>query len=176
MPKEALPDHLRFDLNPDAWKGTDNASWLMRLKKRIQTVFAGSHRVPKGFWKFREFPTTIFTVRGKGAFRLESSTGDQVYRDNDPRYRGLIWWEPTDPDQKGRVYLSRIQIWCRWHFAIQYPLFIQGHVFWRERDIVPWPDYQSDFGISKYFSFQAGWKRDSDGVSWPTVFIGGNAE
>jgi len=156
-PRSAYPPHLQ-DID-EAWKGTDNASWLMRMKKRVQYWFSGGPRVPSGFWKFREIPKTLFAFGGKGYWRWENSDGSETRTS----------WSPG-------FYLSRIQIWNRYHVALQWPLFFSCHLFYFEEDVMPFPMYMSSFGIGKMFNFYIGWKRDADMVSVPTLFAGGNAE
>lgn len=172
MPKSALPDHLKdFD-----WQGTDNSSWLMQQKKKIQTWLAAGPRA-SGFWKWREFPISLFACRGNGAFRLETSNGgmhfahyaaNPVITKRWNRLRGFI--------PMPFAYLSRIQPWCRWHISLQWPLFFNCHIIYKSKNIVKPLKYQSEFGITKMFTFGIGFKRDGDKVYWLTANVGGNFE
>jgi hypothetical protein len=161
MPKSALPPEM-WDLS--FWDGTDNAAWYMKIKKRIQYVFAGGPRVPEGFFRFRELPKTIFAVKGKGYWRTENTNGTAFLA------------VPAPKDMSYRHYMCRVQCWSRWSFLIQWPLFINFHIFWRRKTKAYPPRYQSDFGLHKLFTFHIGYKRDSDKVYWPTAYLGGNFE
>lgn len=164
MPASALPKDYQL--------GPDNRTWLMRLKKKVQIVFAAGPRVPKGFWKWREIPITLFTIKGKQFWRWENSDGSKSEPIN---YRNFMFNGYFDYSKSG-IYLSRIQPWCRWHFALMWPLFLNVHVIYRAKNVVEYPKYQSDFGITKMFTFHIGYKRDSDKVYWPTMYVGGNFE
>lgn len=160
MPKSAIPKHV---LERD-WVGTDNDGWLMRLKKKVQYLVAAGPNVPSGFWKWREIPKILFVKRGAGVLRFENTDGssittEHIVFDDDPKY-----------------YLSRIQPWCRWHVSLQWPLFFNCHIIYREKDVVHFPKYQSEFGITKMFTFGIGFKRDGDKVYWLTANLGGNFE
>lgn len=158
MPKEAIPERV---LKRD-WVGTDNDSWLMRLKKKIQYVFAAGPNVPSGFWKWRDIPKLLFLLHGQGYTRWENTDGSVIGNEFDYYTQ--------------EVYLSRIQPWCRWHISLQWPLFFNCHFIYREEDVVKYPKYQSAFGIKKMFTFGIGAKRDADKVYWLTMFFGGNFE
>jgi len=155
MPRSALPEHLQdFD-----WSGTDNASWLMRQKKKVQVWLAGGPRVKRGFFKFRELPKTLLALRGGGFLRYENTDGSLVSRISQQGY-----------------YLSRIQPWVRWGVTLQWPFFFNCWFIYRAKDVVKYPKYQSAFGIGKMFTFGIGYKRDGDKVYWPTANLGGNFE
>ncbi len=166
MPISALPEKMK-DLS--FWDGTDNASWLMKLKKRIQYVFAAGPRVPSGFWKWRELPKTIICFSGEGDLRYETSDGTKYGND------WAIFYDKSYPHYV-EGYLSRIQPWCRWHLSLCWPLFLSMHFIYKENNVVSYPKYKSDFGIKKMFTFYIGWKRDSDIVYFPTIYAGGNFE
>ena len=178
MPRSALPPRLQsFD-----WKGTDNASWLMRQKKKIQILLAAGPRVPSGFFRWRDIPITLFATYGKklDVLRLESSSG----------HKRKGWMSGTMMYEKGLtsdiynsrgrtempMYLSRIQPWCRWHVALQWPLFFNCHFIYRAKNVVKYRKYQSAFGIKKMVTFGFGFKRDGDKVYWLTANMGGNFE
>ncbi len=167
MPRSALPPHLQ-NFN---WKGTDNASWLMRQKKKVQIWLAAGPRVPSGFWKWREVPRIIFAIRGEGSFRLENTDGTDIHQDDccNP-YPNKDW------NNEFKYYLSRIQPWTRWHLSLQWPLFFNFHIIYRQKNVVDYPTYQSAFGIKKMLTFGFGFKRDGDKVYWLTANLGGNFE
>lgn len=163
MPRSAIPQHI---LDRD-WVGTDNDSWLMRLKKKIQYIFAAGPNVPSGFWKWREYPKVLFSIKGSGYFRVENSDGTDSCRAGPDGY--LVY-------PGSAYYLSRIQPWCRWHIVLQWPLFFNCHFIYRTKDVVRYPRYQSEFGITKMSTFGIGFKRDGDRVYWLTANLGGNFE
>lgn len=142
-----------------AWIGTDNASWIMRAKKRIQYWLAIGPRGNHWYCKTRELPKTLIAWHGKGPLRYENSDGSQMFK-------------KSRPD----VYLSRIQIWTRWAIIIQWPLLFFFHRFWKEEDVIQFPKYKSDHGIKKFVHGLIGYKRDGDRWHILTVFFGGNSE
>jgi len=154
-PRSAYPDKYVL--------GKDNRSWLMRQKNKVQVWFTGGPRVPKGFWKFREVPTLLFYRGGEGLPRWENSDGSKA-----SFYGASLFGE--------EIYLSRIQCWTRWHISFHKPYFLNFHVIYRLHNVPKYPTYKSDFGITKMLTFHIGWKRDSDRIYKPTVYIGGNAE
>jgi len=113
MPKSALPKGYEI--------GSDNQSWLMRQKKKIQIWLAGSPRVPSGFFKFRDLPKTVFLLHGKGWIRYENTDGSRIL-DGD-RYSKI------PKEEKGDYYVSRIQPWVRWHIILSWPFFFQLALF-----------------------------------------------
>lgn len=164
MPRNALPSHLQdFD-----WKGTDNASWLMRLKKVVQIWFAGSPRVPHGFFKFRDVPKTIFLLHGEGWIRYENTDGSKIL-DGDH-------YNKIPKEEQGDYYVSRIQPWIRWHIVLSWPFFFNWHYFYDQKYVIDPPKYESSFGIDKMVTSGIGYKRDGDKVYWPTMNGGGNFE
>jgi hypothetical protein len=162
MPLSAYPKNYKL--------GPDNQSWLMRLKfKYFQVPLTGGPRVPRGFWKWRTYPKKLFLIFGTGRLRLESSNGDLIISCSD-----YANWARTSPPT--RVYLSRIQPWCRWHFALLWPLGLTWHIFWNKKDIAKYPKYRSNFGLKKLFAGYLGWIRDGDKIYKPSLFCGGNFE
>ena len=160
MPKSALPPHLQdFD-----WQGTDNASWLMRQKKKLQYLITAGPRVPSGFFKWRDIPKCLFAKRGEGYYRLENTDGTEFRYFGTPNYYPKVF------------YLSRVQPWCRWHVSLQWPLFFNFHVMYSHKSVVEPLKYQSSFGITKMLTFGIGFKRDGDKVYWLTANLGGNFE
>ncbi len=144
--KEVISEKMR-DIDK-VWKGTDNASLVMRLKKRVQYWLAVGPLGKHGYCKAREYPKTLFMIHGVGVER-ESPDGP---------------------------YLSRIQNQCSWHIALRYPFFLTFHIFWDRHDIVPVGEYKSDFGFKKLFNGYLGWGRDDQPFYYPKVYAGGNFE
>lgn len=166
--KDVIPP--KFKDIETAWIGTDNASWFMRLKKRIQYWLAIGPRGKHWYCKTRELPKTLFAVRGKGLWRLENTDGSNI----SPLGWRIIWF--GSPKIFPTHYLSRIQCWCQFHFAIQWPLFVQFHFIWKKEDVPSYPIYRSDFGIKKMVNAHAGYKKDGDRWHILTAFCGGNME
>jgi hypothetical protein len=74
------------------------------------------------------------------------------------------------------MYLSRIQLWSRFHFQIQWPLYFAFHVYWFKKDVMVYPDTNTNhLTIKNMFTISAGFKRDSD-CTWLTAAIGGRFE
>lgn len=172
MPKSAFPEGYKL--------GPDNQSWFMRIKKKVQAWFAAGPRVSSGFWKWHEFPITSFALKYKGMWRLENTDGTIFNSESRNVLFDWIGYIIKDYGPGKRVgeflYLSRIQPWTRWHFSINWPFFVNFHLIYRVKDIVEYPEYRSDFGIGKMFTFYFGWKRDSNKVYIPTIYGGGNFE
>jgi len=154
MPKSALPE---------GWvPGPDHKSWLMSLKMKLQILLAAGPRVPSGFFKWREMPILLFGKNGRGFTRYENSNGSQFGRS--------LWCLNSNEN----YYLSRIQPWCRWHFAIQWPLHIIFHVYWKEEYVNEYPNYNRNENIGRMFYIAVGCLRDADKVYfWPHLVIGG---
>ena len=167
MPISALPPHLQ-NWN---WEGTDNAGWLMQIKKKLQILIAAGPRVsettfPQRFFKWREFPELLFLWRGEGEERWESTDGSQIETYGPHCSKAFGYY----------LYYSRIQPWLRWSISLSWPLFFNCHFIYRKEDVVEYPTYQSAFGIRKMFTFGIGFKRDSDKIYWLTTNAGGNFE
>lgn len=163
MPRSALPKHLQGDVDK-VWAGTDNASFLMRCKKRLQILLAAGPRVPSGFFKWREIPITLFCSHSWGYLRFENSDGSKILGAHYPYSNTVIYRKPTNS-----FYLSRIQPWCQFHISIQWPLFFNAHWIYNAHNVVNYPKYKSDFGIKKMITFSIGFKRDADKVYWLTM-------
>ncbi len=95
--------------------------------------------------KWRKKPFVILAICGQGSWRLERLSGGEA---SAPRQR--LFWTGLE----GEYYLSRVQPWTRWHFAILWPLSIQGRFFPKKEDVVP-----------------AGWNGNTDGKSWFSYII-----
>lgn len=165
MPKSAYPKD--YELGPD------NQGWLMKIKNKIQVWFTGGPRVPSGFWKWREIPLTLFGMKGNGYWRVENTDGSVVLAAGAKRTSFVVY--PIHHVIES-IYTSRIQPWCRWHFALMWPLGIHWSIIWRQKNVVRFPTYKSNFGISRMFAGYLGWIRDSDKIYKPKVYMGGNFE
>jgi len=161
MPKSALPEYID---EPKEWIGTDWDNWLQRPLLNIKHWFAFSSRATEWWAKWREFPITLLAIRGKGLYRVENTDGSQVlYLDEEILFRRKLYG----------FYLSAIQYWCRWHFAIQWPLHITFHVYFSQKNVPTFPTRPNKDIACKLFYFRCGARRDADKVYWfPSLFIG----
>lgn len=134
MPKSALPEHLQdieHNFPDDEQFGT--TTWYGRLyrwfNKTTKTWFAFSYRCPEEWAQWRKIPLVLFAVRGKGCWRWEHSDNHSEVYDFSERIindRTL---------GKSSYYLSRCQYYSRWHFAIQWPLMISFHFYFKASDV-----------------------------------------
>lgn len=112
--------------------------------------------------KWRLMPKTIFAIRGGGTWRYENTDSTKIIPGNTNKPSFLC------PDRfvfKGEeFYLSRIQRWCRWSFHIAWPLFVGGHLYFRDKD-VPRPDFEHDTDHQLLFAYR-GYHRDEDVIFW----------
>ncbi len=142
MPWDALPDHIN---QPHNWNGKDDDDhWYTRWRKQVKGYFAFGPRSKHWWARFREWPITVFAMRGKGFFRLEDDTVAVPLESE----RLFCWWNPNEDG----FYLSRVQYWTKWHIALQWPLFLHGHYG-------QWQGY-------------IGFKRDADRVYWLSLYFG----
>jgi len=166
VPKDSLPERLQ---DPDNWKNTDADVWYMRWKIPLKGLFAYGPRSSKKWARWREFPKTLFAIRGKGAFRFESEGWERdsdfaassdmktIVNKNLQITRSFLV-ENYRLYKMDPAYLSAIQYWCKWHFQIQWPVFIAFH-------------YRFNYKYTLYFRIGA--RRDADKVYWfPSFYIG----
>lgn len=153
MPKSALPEG--FIQQADG-TGTD---WDNGIQKYWNKAwFAYGPRATEWWARWRKWPITLFAIRGKGPYRIETDLDDHKTDDK----RVLFWVKPVF------CYLSAIQYWTKWHVAIQWPLQIQAHYYIDE--VPEWPDQA---GSKRVFYIRLGARRDADMVYWfPSLFIG----
>lgn len=154
MPIDALPEGFK-----DQAAGT-NTDWNNPIQKYWhKSWFAYGPRSSHWWAKWREFPITVFAIRGDGVFRVEDDKCDFPFGIT---FRKIFWWEHKDK------YLSAIQYWTKWGFQLQWPFHIQAHYYIDER-----PRYPEQAGNRRVFYFRIGARRDADKVYWfPSLFIG----
>jgi len=146
MPWSALPEHLN---SPEKWAGTDDSKvpW-MNWRLKVKGWFAYGPRATQWWARWKTPPVCLFKIGGAGAWRYE-----------------------TDPFT-GKPYLSRIQYWKTWHFAIQLPFWIQFH-WYKKPYIMAYPRCDGSSVDGKLWYFYGPASYDSDGVYWfPAAFIG----
>lgn len=136
MPLSAMPEHLNSKEEIDAAFPDDEqfgtTTWYGRLyrwyNKATKTMFAFSYRSWEWWAKTKKYPKVLIAICDKNSsFRLEDEKGEVM----DLGYRRIItneyvesWRTATAPDgapvwDVHPAYISRIQYYSRWHFAIQ---------------------------------------------------------
>lgn len=176
MPKSALSPRL---LEAENWKGTDDDVWYMRWRIKLKHWFAYGPRATEWWAKWREYPKTLFAVKGKqGFFRVETegwerdTAWDSLY-DADVLFNTNLWAVDTNAEvdvfQDG--YLSRVQKYARWSFQVQWPFLVAFHVYRRAEDVPHYGEQKDTDG--KLLFFYIGAHRDADKVYWfPSAFLG----
>ena len=162
VPKSALPEHID---EAHEWDGKDDDQhWYTKWRKYVKGWFAFGPRATERWAKWRKYPIILVAVRGNGFWRFEDDVQDGTPT---PSHR-CMKWASAEP-----WYLSRIQLWTRWHIQIQWPLFIAAHYYKRSEDRLQFPDKADRDG--KLWFFYVGAKRDADKVYWcPAIYIGRN--
>ncbi len=171
---DALPEHLDEQSEIDAAFPDDsqfaNRKGLLGVYGRALKKFNKLTKPwmavgPRSrFWwaRWRETPITLFAIKGKGKWRFENDEIDLALNDRN-KVKGWPNW-----------YLSRVQYWCRWHFAVNWPLQITFHVYWKESSVPKWPDHGGDTNITDMLYVYGPGHRDADKVYWLiSGFIGG---
>jgi len=154
VPKSALPEGFKDQADGT---NTDWNNWFQKYWRR--SWFAYGPRATEWWAKWREWPITVFAIRGKGTFRFEDDVRDFSFGYS---LRTLRWWAHKDE------YLSAIQYWSKWGFQLQWPFFIAFHYY---LDDVPQEPEKG--GARRVFYFRFGARRDADKVYWsPSFFIG----
>lgn len=187
MPKSALPEHLQDIENnfPDD-KQFGTTTWYGRLytwfNKSTKTWFAFSFRCTEWWAKWRMYPKVLFAIKSKdGYFRIETDNHTRGPRDCAYDARTLwneeLWHvDNTDPhcDVFSQGYLSRIQYWCRWHFAIQWPLMISFHFYPKAADVPKYGEPRPELDGKLWFVYWGHF--DADLIYWMLTsgYIGRN--
>ena len=114
------------------------------------------------FRKWRAVPVRLWANGGAGRWRFEAD-GEPDLPDKE-----LGHFPDSSP-----YYLSRNQLWKRWHVALQWPLFFSAHWYKSAADVIP-PGQRADRD-GKIWIFYFGAKRDADAIFWLwAFFIGRN--
>jgi hypothetical protein len=183
MPLSALPPELRDVENHFPDDDQFGTNWFGRLyrwyQKSTKTWFCFSSRCPEWWARWRKYPKVLFAIKSKqGYFRFEANNtrgpSDCAY-DACYLFNEYVWHiDSSDPnvDVFNEGYLSRVQYWCRWHFAIQWPLMISFHFYPKAADV---PKYNEPCGDTdgKLWFFYWG-HYDNDLVYWmfTSIYLG----
>jgi len=144
---DAMPEHIN---EAHEWNGKDDDDhWYTSWRKQVKGWFAFGPLSAYSWARFRNYPVTLFAVRGKGKFRFEADRplGLETFQWSDTKFD--VWFGPHLGFEN---YLSRVQYYTTWHLALDWPLFLHGH-----------------FGE---WQFYIGFKRDADRIYWLSLFIG----
>jgi hypothetical protein len=171
MPLSALPPHLRDiennfeddDQYKDHWYGPIYR-WF---NKKTKTWFAFSFRCPEWWAKWRQTPIVLFALRGNGCWRAEHPVSGE------DGWRGRKFWYGFKP-MADDWYLSRQQLYCRWHIAIQWPLMVSVHWYPKQEYVPVFGEPKPDLD-GKYWN--AYWNHyDADNIFWmlTSIYIGTN--
>lgn len=168
MTLSVLPERLR---DKQAWIKTDQHVWYKWFWFQLKLKYFTFGPRAKEWWaRFREYPITLIGLFGEGYSRWESSSGDK-------QDKGDVGLMLVANEEKMGMYLSRIQPWSRYAIFINWPLFFHFHVFYKQRDVLKYPETKTNhLNIGKYFEVAFGFKRDGDLVYWLTAYIGGRTE
>jgi hypothetical protein len=181
MPKSALSPRL---LEASNWVGTDDDVWYMRWRIKLKYIFAYGPRATEWWAKWREYPKTLIAFFGKGQARFESETWKRDSSFDSAWPTSYLFNKEVQIFSQSQIvdntltwvvysgYLSAIQYYTRWHFAIQWPFHIQFHFYFKASDVpvygVPRPKLDG-----KLFYFRFGARRDGDKIFWfPSFFAG----
>lgn len=174
MPISAMPEHLNTPEKIDkAFPDDDQygTNWFGRLyrwyQKGTKTWFVFSYRCTEWWAQWRKYPRVLFAARSKqGVFRAESVNGEGQ------NAATVLWntdiWLSNPHDKYVEVfeegYLSRIQYWCRWHVAIQWPLMVSFHFYPKSSDVPKYGEPRPDLDGKVWFFY---WNHfDADLLYW----------
>lgn len=179
MPISAMPEHLNTLEEIDAAFPDDDqygTGWFGRfyrwVHKKTKTWFAFSYRCTEWWARWRKYPKVLFAIAGEGFWRFEA--GNEPYTTADDTCistdgRRYILNEEFSPD-----YLSRIQYWTRWHFAIQWPLMISFHFYPKANDVPVPGEVRPELDGKLWYAYWGHY--DADNVYWMllSMYIGRN--
>lgn len=150
MPLSALPPELQDVQNHFPDDKAFGTTWFGRLytwyQKTTKTWFCFSYRCTEWWARWRKAPVVLLKIGGQGVWRYESTGEEQ--------------------------YLSRVQYYKRWHFAIQWPLMVSFHVYFHQKDVPIFGDPRPDTDGKLFFAY---WNHfDADLVYWmiTSIFVG----
>lgn len=184
MPLSALPERLQDVENhfpDDDQYGTSLFGRLYRwYQKSTKTWFCFSFRCTEWWARWRQFPKVLFALKSKeGYFRIETGLPDGSAMDcaYDARYlfNENVWHvDNSDPhvDVISEGYLSRIQYWCRWHIAVQWPFMVSFHFYPKAADVPKYGEPRGELDGKLWYFY---WNHfDADLVYWmlTSIFFG----
>lgn len=180
--RSAFPEHLDTKEEVEAafpddsqYKGFFGNLWK-RWNKATKHWDAFGPRSPKGIafsmWppfivarKWRKCPTVIFAIKGQGPWRIESLDGmDTSIEFPDRKFLFFPRIESSAASTMTTFYLTRVQYWTRWHFALQWPLFISFHRYKSQADVIPAGERGNRKG--RLWMGYLGAKFDADWIFW----------
>jgi len=173
MPISAMPEHLnsREEIDAafpdDSQYGTGLFGRLYRwYQKTTKTWFAFSYRCTESWARWRKYPKVLFAIKGKGPFRIETEGWSSVYEAG-YLFNEDVWaYQDIDPNlgEYAEGYLSRIQYYTRWHFAIQWPLMISFHFYPKVEDVPVYGQPRPELDGKLWFGY---WNHfDADLIYW----------
>lgn len=169
---DALPLHLDEESEieaafPDDSQYTGFFGKIYRKFHKITKPWGAFGPRSKFAWaRWRNNPVTVLAIGGKGPWRGESDyAGERTGNEGN-----WIGWHDMAP-----YYLSRIQYWKRWHLAINWPLQVTFHIYWRAEDVPVYPNHPKDTTIKDMVFGYGPIHRDADRVYWLLSFFFGGA-
>lgn len=177
MPISALPEHLRDVENhfpdDDQYNNVPIFGKLYRwYQKRTKTWFCFSYRCTEWWARWRKIPFVVAAIKGEGPWRFEQHGSLDGGGLNEFRLYSRFIRPFSDFGQDTEWYLSRIQYYTRWHLAVQWPLMVSCHFYFKASDVPKYGEPRPD-SDGKLFYFY--WNHfDADLVYWmvTSIFIG----
>ncbi len=162
MPLSAMPDHLNSKEEIEAAFPDDSQYGTKTLfgrlyrwyQKKSKTWFAFSYRCTERWARWRKYPIVLFGIKGAGVWRFEYDGGDII--DENVEYLRLAG--------KDKCYLSRIQYYTRWHFAVQWPLMISFHFYPKAEDVPVYGQPRPELDGKLWFAYWGHF--DADLIYW----------
>lgn len=114
--------------------------------------------------RWRRIPTTIFVAHGGGPLRMENADSSAIVQLVKKPFLIFPHFESSMMSVMTPFYLSRIQRWCRWHVAVQWPFLFQCHLYPHAEDVATVDDHSDKDGKVRHFF--RGWHRDGDEIYW----------
>lgn len=165
MPLSALPLHLQDIENnfedDDQYMNIPVFGKLYRwYQKKSKTQLCFSYRCTEWWAKWRKYPKVIFAIGDDSAWRVEGETNIAL------RYN------PKNVNSESILYLSRIQYYKRWHIALQWPLMLSAHCYFKAKDVPKYGEEVPDTDGKLIFLYWGHF--DNDLVYWmfTSVFVG----
>ncbi len=189
MPLSALPEHLNSKEEIEANFPDDSQygeGWFGRIYKRYnkatKTWFAFSYRCTEWWARWRKYPKVLFAIKSRdGYFRIETaypdgSSSDCAYIAKTLFNTDVYHVNNYNPHCAviSQGYLSRIQYWCRWHFAVQWPLMISFHFYPKASDVPLYGQPRPELDGKLWFAYWGHF--DADLVYWmiTSAYLGRN--